>query len=366
MDYPISTIMSRFDVPGAFAAYSQIPNGHINDTFVVVMEDHLQKHHYLLQRMNHHVFKNVQGLMENICSVTRYLHHVLVSQGKDPRKHAMTFVSTKTQAPFYFEPSTQTYWRLSHYIEGVAFNRVEKKEDFYQCGLAFGQFQRMLDQYDASTLFETIPYFHHTPKRYEALLTAIQKDVADRVRYVEKEIAFLHEKKAYASLIVSALESKEIPVRVTHNDTKLNNVIFNETTREAVAVVDLDTIMPGSLLYDFGDAIRYGANTASEDEIDLNKVDIDLDLFQAFSEGFLHELGAFIYQKEIALLALSPIVLTYELAVRFLTDYLQGDTYFKVKSPTHNLERTRVQIALIQAMEKKLNQMQAIIKNALE
>lgn len=362
MDYPISTIVGQFNVAGTLASVTQIPNGHINDTFVVALNEQKNKKAYLLQRINHFVFQNVQGLMNNILTVTHYLQETLIYAKKDPFRHGMTFLLTHSECPFYFEPTTQSYWRLSHYIDGIVFNKVEQVEDFHQCGIAFGQFQRMLDQFDASKLIETIPSFHNTQVRFDAFLKAIEKDQANRVDTVKTEIEFLIKNKEYASMIVDAISEGKVPLRVTHNDTKLNNVIFDKMTREAICVVDLDTIMPGSLLYDFGDAIRYGANTASEDELDLSKVDIDLTLFDAFTKGFIQEVGAVMSDGEIALLAVSPIVLTYELALRFLTDYLNGDTYFKIHHPQHNLDRTRVQIALVIAMEAKLKAMQAIVE----
>lgn len=350
----------QFDVNEKFISAELIGNGNINETFLVKTKGKDKINSYILQKVNHHVFKNVDGLMNNIKYITSYLKN----GSKDSKTQEI--IKTKTNQSFYLDKENYVYWRVYTYVQNsVTFDSITNPELFYKTGVAFGLFQKQLKNFDADLLIETIADFHNTKKRYNSFLKQIKLDLSERSHLAKEEIEFLVSREKYACVVVDLLEKKEIPLRVTHNDTKLNNILFDKDTGEVLAVVDLDTIMPGSILYDFGDAIRFGANKALEDEKDLSKVGIDLNLFERFTKGFLKNTIKMMNEKEIELLAFSAILITYELAIRFLGDYLDGDLYFKVKHPHHNLERARSQIALVQDMEKNLDKMEEIVKRVV-
>ena len=246
--------------------------------------------------------------------------------------------------------------------DAVSYDRVETERDFYESAVAFGNFQQMLSDYPAETLHETIPGFHDTKARYEVFLQAVEADVCGRVKDVEKEIAFFRERKETACILGEMLAAGEMPLRVTHNDTKLNNIMMDKETGRGICVIDLDTVMPGLAVHDFGDSIRFGASTGAEDETDLSKVSCDLHLFQLYVEGFLKGCNGSLTETEVAMLPMGAKVMTYECGMRFLTDYLQGDTYFKIHREGHNLDRCRTQMKLVADMEEKWEQMKEIVK----
>ena len=349
----INEVISSFDVEATAEPYA---NGHINDTYVT------NSPRYILQRINNSIFPNVTGLMNNIEYVTEFLKEKIQKRGGDIERETLSIIRT-ADGKNYFETSDGKYFRMYKFIEDtVTYQSIEKKEQFYSCAKAFGKFQKQLADFDVSKLIEIIPDFHNTPKRLETLKKTISDDVCGRKKDVEKEIEFALSMGEYADVITSLLGTKEVPLRVTHNDTKLNNVLFDKKTDEAICVIDLDTVMPGSLLYDFGDAIRFGATTAKEDETDLSKVHFDISLFEAYAKGFLEELGDSITKKEKELLPISALLLTYECGIRFLTDYLQGATYFRIKREHHNLDRCRTQFKLVYEMENALGDMAKIIE----
>lgn len=336
-------------------------SGHINDTFLVTDQKDGKETRYILQRMNHEVFKDPVGLMGNVAGVTRFLRKKIAEQGGDPDRETLNLVPTLDGAMFYCD-SNGNYWRVYLFIAGATcYNLVEKPEDFYQSGKAFGHFQRMLADYPAAELVETIPGFHDTPKRFETFKQAVAEDICGRAALVQDEIRFVLDRAADMGVAKDMLAAGELPLRVTHNDTKLNNIMIDDATGEALCIIDLDTIMPGLSIFDFGDSIRFGANTAEEDETDLSKVSLSLPLFEIYTKGFLEGCGGSLTEAEKKMLPMGAKLMTLECGIRFLTDYLQGDTYFKIHREHHNLDRTRTQFELVADMERKWGEMEEIV-----
>lgn len=354
MKYNLEEICSKFDINTVIGAYG---NGHINDTYLCQSNPNC-----ILQRINHHVFTRPQDVMSNIVNVTGHLKEKIRIAGGDPTRETLTVVPA-TDGKNYYKDKYGNYFRMYRFIENsISYDVVENPIQLYKAGKAFGRFQNMLGDFPAETLYETIKDFHNTPKRVEHLLVAIENDLAGRADSVKPEIDFALEYKKYSTVITDAMTEKTVPLRVTHNDTKLNNVLFDKKTLEAVCIVDLDTVMPGSMLYDFGDALRFGASSGAEDETDLEKIWFDLDKFEEFTKGFLEETKDTITPKEVELLPISALIMTYECGIRFLTDYLNGDLYFKISSKEHNLDRARNQFKLVQDIKEKQSKMTDIVK----
>lgn len=338
-------------------------NGHINDTFLLVCNDNGAEKKYILQRMNRSIFKNPAALMENVANVTSYLQEEIRKSGGDPNRETLSVIKTHT-GENYLEDSLHNFWRVFPFIDHTfCLEKVENAGDFYDCAVAFGGFQRRLASYPADTLHETIPFFHHTPSRFQDLKKAVEEDAVGRASMVQEEIRFALEREADTHVLTDLLEKGELPLRVTHNDTKLNNILFDDTTRKALCIIDLDTVMPGLSLYDFGDSIRTGANTGAEDEPDLSKVGLNLSLFEVYTKGFLTGCAGSLTPLEIRLLPMGAKLMTYECGIRFLTDFLVGDTYFKIHRPNHNLDRARTQFKLVADMEKKWEDMTKIVEH---
>lgn len=354
--------VANIDFEGELVHRDFCGNGHINDTFVAIFKKSDGSFNkYILQRINHEVFKNPQELMENVWGVTEYLKQEIAQQGGDPRRETLSVIPAK-DGKSYYKDSIGCYWRGFHYIDDAGcYEFAETPEQFYESAVAFGTFQKMLAGYPAHTLHETIPDFHNTPVRLQALHNAIAADVKGRAGTVQNEINFVLERAQMASALTDMLARGELPLRVTHNDTKLNNVMIDNTTGRGLCVVDLDTVMPGLAVYDFGDSIRFGASSAAEDECDLSRVHMELPLFDCYTKGFLQACGDSMTQTEIDMLPMGAKVMTFECGIRFLTDYLQGDTYFKTDRENQNLDRCRTQFKLVADMEKKWNQMQEIV-----
>ncbi|MBE6577208.1 MAG: aminoglycoside phosphotransferase family protein [Ruminococcaceae bacterium] len=332
-------------------------NGHINDTFLVV----LQKR-YILQRMNTSIFTKPYELMENILGITSHMLSKAAMSGKDVSRCTLIVIPA-IDGNSVFRDEGGNYWRVFEFVEStVAREKVEHTSDFEACGEAFGQFQQLLSDYPADKLHVTIENFHNTPWRFENLLTAEKKNTAGRAEEVAPELEFAKARAEFCKTLENAYANGTLPLRVTHNDTKLNNILFDATTGQPVCVVDLDTVMPGYSVNDFGDSIRFGANTATEDETDLSKVSLDLELFEAYAKGFLRGCNGSLTKTELALLPIGAIMMTLECGMRFLTDYLDGDVYFKIHRDKHNLDRARCQFALVADMERKLPEMNAIIE----
>ena len=353
MSYTLEDIVRKFAIHVNVESYG---NGHINDTYIVDDEPK-----YILQRINHAIFKNPEQVMSNILGVTEFLRKKIIAEGGDPERETLTVIKTVDGDSFY-KTEDGNCFRMYNYIENaVSYEAVEAPEQFYQAARAFGKFQNMLADYPAEKLYETIPFFHDTTKRFADFKKAVADDAAGRAASVQKEIDFVLARYADTGVVVDAIADGRVPLRVTHNDTKLNNVMLDAVSGEGVCVIDLDTVMPGSLLYDYGDALRFGASSGAEDEIDLDKIYFDLELFEAFTKGFLEEVGDKLTPAEIELLPFSAKLLTYECGMRFLGDYLNGDTYFKIHREGHNLDRARTQFKLVADIESKLEEMKKIV-----
>lgn len=352
-------VLKHFRIDENIVSVEPYGSGHINHTFLATAESGRK---YILQGINTSIFENTKELMENILGVTSYLRDEIIRTGGDPRRETLTVVLTVDGEPYYSDEEGND-WRVYLFIEdAVTFDRVESNEDFYQSGLAFGRFQAMLANYPAETLHETIPDFHNTAKRYLDFEKAVEENCCDRVKEVEEEIAFIRARKDEMSVLHDMLKRGELPLRVTHNDTKLNNIMLDPRTHRAICVIDLDTVMPGLSVHDFGDAIRFGANTAAEDEPDTGKVSLSLELFEIYVKGFLEGCNNRLTKNEIEMLPMGAKMMTLECGMRFLTDYLQGDTYFKTVRKHQNLDRCRTQLALVADMEKKWEQMCSVCR----
>lgn len=359
----IQEAIENIQFEGTYVEHMPYGSGHINDTFAVVFQQaDGSRRRYILQRMNHEIFKDPEALMENINNVTSFLRKKILEAGGDPERETLNVVPAKDGKSF-FKDSIGSYWRGYVFIEGAtSYDKVEKPEHFYQSAVAFGNFQKLLADYPAATLHETIPDFHNTTVRFETFKKAVQDDVMGRAKDVQAEIDFAMAREEDASVLMNMLKKGELPLRVTHNDTKLNNIMIDDKTGKGICVIDLDTVMPGLALNDFGDSIRFGANPAAEDEKDLSKVWVDLSLFESFTKGFLEACGNSLTDNEIEMMPMGAKLMTFECGIRFLTDYLQGDTYFKVHREGHNLDRCRTQFKLVADMEEKWDQMKAIVE----
>ncbi len=360
---PVEKVADLFAFDGTVRDIKPFGCGHINDTYCVYCErEDKPPIRYILQRINHRVFKNFSQLMENVFNVTEYLRGAVIAEGGDPQRECLLIICTKKGGMDYVD-SEGYCWRAFNFIENaISYETASCQEHFYYSGCAFGKFQRLLADYPSETLHETIPNFHNTPVRYEAFEEAVAADKCGRAAGVQEEIAFIRERRPMMSVLTDMLARGELPLRVTHNDTKLNNVMLDDVVGKPVCVIDLDTVMPGLSLYDFGDSIRFGANHAAEDERDLSKVYCDLNLFAQYTKGYLEECGSMLTENEIRMLAFSARLLTLECGMRFLTDHLQGDTYFKIHREGHNLDRCRTQLRLVADMEKKADEMEEIVR----
>lgn len=357
----ILNVCLNFSIDGELKETKTLTDGHINTTVLAVFQNGEEQKKYLIQRINTHVFKDQDALMQNIVNVTHFLRKKIRASGGDPERETLHFLKT-TDGGLYYKDETGC-WRIYRYIDdSYTYNMIDSTEVFFNAGESFGKFQKLLNDYPSETLLETIPDFHNTPKRIENLEKSAEADVCSRAAGVKKEIEFALNRKSKAGIALTLCEMGEIPLRVTHNDTKLNNILFDAKTHKGICVIDLDTIMPGLSLYDFGDAIRFGAKTAEEDEADLSKVSISLPLYEAYTRGYLSSCAAALTRAEVDSLAFSAFLMTYECGVRFLTDYLDGDVYFRTAYPEHNLVRARNQFKMVEEIEKRLDEMNNITK----
>lgn len=359
--FDMAEIAERFCLRGRFIGCIRYGEGHINDTFKVTTKEGGREMHYILQRINDRLFSDVAKLMHNIELVTEFCQRSVEKRGGDPLRECLTLVRTKAGKAYYSDG--KNYFRMYVFIEdATSYQSVRDKQDFYESAVAFGNFANLLAEFDASQLYEVLPDFHNTRKRYSNFEAAVQADVCGRAKEVEAEIAWVRAHSDLCGKLVDAIERKEIPLRVTHNDTKLNNVMLDNATGKALAVIDLDTVMPGSLCYDFGDSIRFGCNSAAEDEPDLSKVHFVFDLYKTYLSGYLSAVGSGITAKEKELLPWGAVLMTYECGMRFLTDYLEGDTYFRTHRKGHNLDRAHTQFRLVDEMLGCFEKMQEAVK----
>jgi hypothetical protein len=353
----VGAVARHFAIRGDYLSAEPYGSGHINDTFAVLFDQAGTRVRYLFQRINHHIFKQPVALMENIQRVTAHLGRAVAHQ-PDASRRALTVLPARDGQPFHRDPAGY-YWRAYLFIEKArTYDAVQHPNQAFAAAQAFGRFQKLLADLPAPRLHDTIPDFHHTPKRFAALQQAIEHDAVNRALSAKAEIDFALRHQPLTRVLLDA----QLPERVTHNDTKLNNVMLDETTGEGICVIDLDTVMPGLALYDFGDMVRTTTSPAKEDERDLSKVTLQFPMFEALVKGYLSTASEFLTRDEKKFLAFSGQLITFEIGLRFLTDYLAGDTYFKVHREGHNLDRCRTQFALVNSIQQQLPQMERLVE----
>ncbi len=357
-----AAVARHFQFEGDYLRAERLPSGHINDTYALYLRQAGGSvRRYLLQRINHNVFRNPEKLMQNIQGITAHLRQKIVAAGGDPARETLSLIPTVEGRAFCQTPDG-SYWRAAIFIEGArTYEIVENPNHVYNVAYAFGKFQRLVADFPAEQLHETIPDFHHTPKRFAAFVEAVERDAANRAQCARAEIEFVERRIGDMPTLVDLLQQGKLPRRVTHNDTKFNNVMIDDSTGEGICVIDLDTVMPGLSLYDFGDAVRSGANPAAEDERDLSKVTIDLEVFERFACGYLDAARGFLTPLEVDYLPFSARLMTVECGMRFLTDYLNGDRYFRTLRDNHNLDRCRTQFKMVRAMEQDFEAMLSVV-----
>ena len=355
----LNEVIEAFSFEGALKQKGSYGSGHINDTFLLTFDiERMGMIDIILQRMNTAVFTKPIELMENIANVTRFLRDKIIDSGGDPERETLNIIYTLEHKPYYVD-SADGYWRAYKFITcATSYDQVENAEDFYQSALAFGHFQSLLADYPVETLHETIQGFHDTKARFERFKEAAANDICNRAKDVQAEIEFVlaHED------VANVLTNWKLPIRVTHNDTKLNNVMIDDKTHKGICVIDLDTVMPGLAVNDFGDLIRFGTSTGAEDETNLDKIESDMALFEICAKGFIKGCGGKLTKAEIKALPIGAKVMTFECGMRFLTDYLDGDIYFKIHRKNHNLDRCRTQFKLVEDMESKWKIMNKIVE----
>lgn len=362
MGYNLKEIFESFVADGTFLNGEPYGSGHIHDTFRIETAEP-DKDDYIIQRLNNKVFKNIPELQNNIERVTVHLRNKLAGiPGSDIKRECLRLIPAR-DGKTWITDKEGNFWRMYIFISNHhSYNFVDCPDKAFEGGKAIGRFQAMLSDMPGGPLFDTIPWFHDIEKRLEAFTGKISENPAGRVGTVKKEIDMVLERAEEMKIILRLGKEGKIPLRITHNDTKFNNILLDENDK-ALCVIDLDTVMPGYIHYDFGDAIRTAANTASEDENDLSKVSMDINLFKAYSEGYLSETGQTLNDVEKEYLAFAPKLITYTIAVRFLTDFIDGDNYFKIHHELHNLQRTRAQLRLVMSMEEQYEEMKRIIRN---
>lgn len=358
--FNFSSITDQFSIEGKPAVIKPFGSGHIHDTFRVENKRDGSPD-YLLQRINHQVFQQIPALTENIRKVTAHLRNKLKEiAGADPDKEVLRLISTKN-GNGYYQDEEGNYWRMYYFLKDTrSYDLVQTVQQAYEGGKAYGRFQALLSDMDPGSLQETIPRFHDMESRLQLFREAIALDPKGRVKEVSAEIDFVQKRAAFMCSIRRLGEEGSLPLRITHNDTKFNNVLLNEQD-QAQCVIDLDTVMPGYMAYDFGDAIRTSVNKASEDEKELDKIAVDMQLFEAFTKGFLEETGSFISDAEIKSLSLGALMLPFIMGLRFLTDYIGGDTYYKIHFPGHNIQRSRAQFRLVEKLEEQYERLEEMI-----
>jgi Ser/Thr protein kinase RdoA (MazF antagonist) len=362
----LESIISQFAIPGTFLTAGRFGSGLINDTYLCEFRESGAIRKYILQRINATVFRHPEQVMENVESVSAHIIKRLRAQGvEDPTAVTPALIHLKSGGSF-LRNGSGAYWRMFHFIEsGAVFDTVRDRNHAYEVGRGLGRFQALVSDLAPDALHDTLPGFHLTPVYLQQFDDALRADSKKRSSEVKAEVLFVSRRRTLASLITSRMDSKQIPVRVVHNDPKVNNIMVSAETGKALCMLDLDTVKPGTILFDFGDCVRSAANPAGEDAEDLDAVGIDLSLFEAITRGYLSEAGSFLAPTEIEMLPASVKVITFELGVRFLADYLRGDTYFKIKYPAHNLHRSRVQFRLLESIEANEERMRSFVAQCL-
>jgi len=362
--HDIQEIWGHFEIPGTFVSAEPYGTGHINDTYAAVVDEDGQRVRYIHQRINHDVFKDPASLMDNISRVTRHQRRKLARAGvPSPERRALTLVPARDGASHHVDGDGNT-WRTYLFIEKArTHDFTETPNQAVAAAKAFGEFQKQLVDLPGDRLHETIPDFHHTPRRFEALEEAIASDACNRARDAVTEIDFALRHKDMTATLIHMQEQGLIPERITHNDSKLNNVMLDDETDEGICVIDLDTVMPGLVLYDFGDMVRTATSPSAEDEKDLSKVHMQMSMFEALVRGYLESAGEFLNSAEKEHLVFSGKLITFEIGVRFLADFLSGDVYFKTHREGHNLERCRTQFKLVQSIVDQEEAMQRVVES---
>jgi len=362
MKYDLNAVVAQFDVPGAFVDAQPYGSGHINDTYLVRLRQDRDVTPWIVQRVNHRIFQDVPGLMRNIQRVTEHVRRRLAGiSGSDLLRETLTVVPTRAGQAFH-QDAQGDFWRTYVFITGArTYDEVQSAAMARQAARAFGTFQKLLMDLPAPALLETIPRFHHTPSRFATLEAALAADRASRADSCRPEIEFALARKATTSVLVDQMAAGVLPSRATHNDTKINNVMIDDRDGRGVCIIDLDTVMPGTVLYDFGDEVRTTTGTAAEDERDLGRVHFQVRMFEALVRGYLEAAREFLVPAEVDHLAFSGRLITFEIGIRFLTDYLEGDVYFKTHRPGHNLDRCRTQFEMVRQMEQQSEAMEQIV-----
>lgn len=363
LPFNIEEICKQFSLNGTFTGYEQINNGHINNTYTLTFDEDSQIKKYVLQKVNTNAFKKPAELMSNIVAVTNHIYNKNVANNVDyPERRTLIFFPCLDGKHYYTDNNNDT-WRLYVYVDDVyTCNSIDSEEIFFNAGVAFGEFQKLLADYDITSLYDTIENFHNTVSRFADFKKAVDEDLMGRLKNVKEEVEFAVAREKDTHVLVDLIAEGKLPLRVTHNDTKLNNILFDNKTNKGICIIDLDTVMPGLSLYDFGDSIRFGANTAAEDERDVSKVSLDLNLYEAYVKGYLSSAKDSLTDLEKEMLPFGAKLMTYECGIRFLMDYLNGDKYFHIAYDDHNLVRARTQFALVADMEKKMDKMLEITK----
>ena len=362
----LQTIAACFDLPGRFIDGAPHGSGHINDTFAVRLDDNGHRVRYVLQRVNHEVFKDVPAVMENVDRATRHITASLERQDvADRSRRAMTLIPTTDGGTYHVAPGGD-YWRAFQFVEGAtSYDVLTTHDQAYEVARAFGKFQTMLADLPDPPLHETIPKFHDGPERFRAFLDALERDPLNRAADAGPEIAFLVDNAGAFDRLPALVSSGALPLRATHNDCKSNNVLIDDATGEGICVIDLDTLMPGLVLYDFGDMVRTSTCPVPEDSQILDDVQMDLERFTYLTHGYLASAGEFLTSAEKEQLVFAGKVITLTIGARFLTDHLLGDTYFKTHRPDHNLDRCRVQFALVRSIVSQESAMHAVVEQAV-
>ena len=361
-DAILNEVIAAYDFPETLMGAVRYGSGHINDTFCLVCQPQEGKAiRFILQGLSVAAVPRQAELMENFVGVTSHLRRKIEAAGGDVMRETLNLVSTRDGKPYYVDSTGKT-WRLMPYVEGTVCLQKATPELFEASARAFGRFQRLLSDYPAHTLHESIVNFHNTEDRFAKFLAALEADKLGRAKEVQAEIQFVMDRKADCSVALTALREGKLPLRVTHNDTKLNNVLIDEQTQEGICIIDLDTTMPGLSIYDFGDSIRFGANHSAEDEKDLTKVNFDIELYRIYTRGFLEGAAGGLTEAELEYLPWGAKLMTLECGIRFLTDYLDGDNYFHIRYADQNLDRTRTQFKLVSDMEAQWEDMHQIVR----
>ncbi len=365
-DHNLKAVAEAFYIHGDYVSATPYGSGHINDTYLLVFDQAGKSARYILQRINHDIFKDVPALMANISRVCGHVQARLHAEDRpDASRRALTLIPTRDGAAFH-QDAAGLFWRVYLFVENATgYDIIESTNQAYEAARAFGVFQKLLVDLPGKRLNETIPDFHHTPKRFAAFEAALKADTHNRAALAKPEIDWLLKHRELAGALLSLHRQGLVPERITHNDTKLNNVLIDNDTQEAVCVIDLDTLMPGLALYDFGDLVRTSTSPVAEDEMDASKVTMQMPMFEALARGYLEAAGEFLTPTEIASLPLSGMVITLTIGTRFLTDFLQGDGYFKTHRENHNLERCRTQFALVDSIEAQWDAMDAVVRSAV-